>query len=536
MPSSIAIRFSDLAWSTPDGRPVLVNLTGTFAAERTGLVGRNGTGKTTLLSLIAGTLQPQTGSISTGGSIGLLRQSLQPEAQESIATLFGVTDAIALLRRAEAGDATAEELADADWLLEDRMADALAEVGLDTAADTRLIALSGGQRTRAALAALLFRKPDFLLLDEPTNNLDRDGRDAVIALLSRWRGGAVVVSHDRELLGEMDAIAELTTLGLTHYGGNWSSYRAQKDIELEAAQHDLADAQKQATTTARAAQLATERKARKDRAGDRKGAKGGTPRILLGAQKRRAEETSAAQSRLAGRQEAETAGAIADARSRIEVLEPMTVRLAPTGLPPGKTVFICDEVTAGHDPERPILNNLSFTVTGPERIAITGPNGSGKTTLLSLLTGALMPWSGTVRVLVPFAHLDQMVGLLDPALSIRDNFLRLNPAASENDCRAALARFLFRADAALRTVAHLSGGQRLRAGLACVIGGSSPPPLLLLDEPTNHLDITSIEAIEQGLAAYDGALIVVSHDAAFLDAIGITRHIELGMTEAPVLG
>lgn len=119
------------------------------------------------------------------------------------------------------------------------------------------------------------------------------------------------------------------------------------------------------------------------------------------------------------------------------------------------------------------------------------------------------------------------MSLLDPQVSIRDNFRRLHPGAGENACRAALARFMFRADAALQRVSSLSGGQMLRAGLACVLGGESPPDLLILDEPTNHLDIDSIETVEAGLRAFDGALIVVSHDEAFLEAIGITRRIDL---------
>jgi ATPase subunit of ABC transporter with duplicated ATPase domains len=158
---------------------------------------------------------------------------------------------------------------------------------------------------------------------------------------------------------------------------------------------------------------------------------------------------------------------------------------------------------------------------------VTGPNGSGKTTLLSLITGALRPWDGTVAVPLPFALLDQRVSLLDPSLSIRDNFRILNPEADENACRAALARFMFRADAALQVVSSLSGGQLLRAGLACVLGGTAPPPLLILDEPTNHLDIDSIEAVEAGLSAYDGALLVVSHDETFLEAIAISRRLVL---------
>jgi len=132
-----------------------------------------------------------------------------------------------------------------------------------------------------------------------------------------------------------------------------------------------------------------------------------------------------------------------------------------------------------------------------------------------------------VRLFTEAAMLDQRVSLLDPALSIRDNFLRINPDADENACRAALARFMFRADAALQIAGSLSGGQLLRAGLAAVLGGARPPALLILDEPTNHLDIEAIEAVEAGLRAYDGALLVVSHDETFLAAIGITRRLEL---------
>jgi len=168
-------------------------------------------------------------------------------------------------------------------------------------------------------------------------------------------------------------------------------------------------------------------------------------------------------------------------------------------------------------------------MTGPERVAITGPNGSGKTTCLRLLTGMLQASAGTARILVPHAMLDQTVSLLDPALSIRDNFRALNPDADERTCRSALARFMFRADAALQQTGTLSGGEMLRAGLACTIGGNHPPQLLILDEPTNHLDIHAIEQVEAGLRDYDGALLVVSHDTDFLEAIGIDRTIALSM-------
>lgn len=527
---SKSITLSNLSWSSPDGRQLFSNININFGPERVGLIGRNGVGKTTLVRLIAGELSPSTGSVSVSGSLHVLRQSLAVSSDENIADLFDARDALSVLDRAQSGTATVEELAEADWMLEPNIAEALAQVSLDIPLNTPLSTLSGGQRTRAALAAQIHAAPDFLVLDEPTNNLDREGRRAVIDLLAGWRGGAIVVSHDRELLETVDAIVELTSLGISRYGGNWSSYRERKSLELAAAEHDLADAEKRSAEVDRKTQEAAERRARRDGAGKKKASQGSLPRIIAGGREMRAEQTSGAASLIANRLKGQAQEDLKTARDRIEVLQPLTITLPPTGLPATKTVLRMQSVTAGHSNDRPVLRNFSLEITGPERIAIIGPNGSGKTTLLSVVTGALTTSSGAAHVGVRSAFLDQQVSLLDPARSIRDNFLRLNPQAGENACRAALARFMFRADAALQVVGTLSGGQMLRAGLACVLVGPQPPQLLILDEPTNHLDIDSISAVEAGLRAYDGALLVVSHDEAFLTAIGITRRVELGLS------
>ena len=524
---SASITLSNLAWSAPDGRPLFSHLDLSFDAERTGLVGRNGVGKTTLLKLVSGELRPQSGTASVNGSIAILRQTVQVDPNETVADLLGVTEALTLLARAERGEATAEEVGEADWTLEARIASALGRLGLHARPETPLAKLSGGQRTRAALAALIFAEPDFLLLDEPTNNLDREGREAVIGLLSDWAVGAVVVSHDRELLEVMDAIVELTSLGATRYGGPWSQYRERKALELAAARHDLADAEKRVVELSRSAQATAERKARKDRAGKRKSAKGDMPRINLGRMKDQSEATSGENVRLVERRRAQAGAAVSAARERIEILQPLSIVLPSTGLSGNKSVLEIKAATVGYEPNRPIIRDLSFAINGPERVAVTGPNGSGKTTLLGLIAGVLEPWAGTVRTTTRFAMLDQRVSLLQPSASIRDNFRRLNPVADENACRAALAKFMFRADAALQIVSNLSGGQTLRAGLACALAGSSPPPFIILDEPTNHLDMDSIEAVEAGLRAYDGALLIVSHDEEFLKAVGISRRLEM---------
>ncbi|MEW6090501.1 MAG: ABC-F family ATP-binding cassette domain-containing protein [Pseudomonadota bacterium] len=523
-----SISLSGLSWSTPDGRTLFSDLELRFGQVRTGLVGRNGTGKTTLLKLISGEYVPVRGTIHVDARLSILRQRVQPASDETIATLFGADAALDLLRRAGTGRAAPGELSEADWTLEARIAECLAGLGLEASPETPLAALSGGQRTRAMLAALTFTEPDFLLLDEPTNNLDAEGREAVKHLLARWKRGAIIVSHDRALLEEMDEIVELTSLGAARYGGNWSHYRRQKALELQAAEHDLANAQRKLKEIARISQETREKQAQRDKRGRAKKAKGDLPRIILGARKNNAEATSGKNVRLAEHRQIQAKEDASAARARIEVLQPFTITLAPAGLHAGRLVLEAKSLHGGHDKEAPIIRNLSMTIEGPERIAITGANGSGKTTLLKLLTGELEPFSGSVRLHVPHAMLDQQVSLIDRELTVADNFLRLNPDMDERSCRAALARFRFRAEAALQSAGTLSGGEMLRAGLACVLGGLRPPPLLLLDEPTNHLDMESTEILEEGIAAYDGALIAISHDETFLDAIRIGRRIDIG--------
>ncbi|MCR9135876.1 MAG: ATP-binding cassette domain-containing protein [Alphaproteobacteria bacterium] len=526
MSSSIALK--NLSWATPDGQHLFTDLNLSFGPGRTGLIGNNGTGKSTLLKLIDGSLSPSGGSISRVGRVAMMRQLAQIDDSQTLADIFGMRDALACLDRIERGSPTDDDLDKADWSLTARYHDTLAQVALTAMdPDRPFTELSGGEKTRALLAALLFSAPDVILLDEPTNNLDEDGRAAIADIVTGWRGPAIIVSHDRSLLERMDHIVELTSLGAQSYGGNWSDYCARKAIDLQATEHRRDVAEQTVRDIDRRAQARQEQKQKRDAAGKRKRARGDQPKILLDGMKERAQRTSSANARLADRQRRVAAQQATDARAQIETLQPLSMSLNSSGLANGKTIVDVRELTGGHPGTGPIIQDLSLTLTGPERVAITGANGAGKSTLLHLLSGRVPPISGSARINGHAVILDQHMDLLDPALSIRDNFRRLNPDADENACRSALARFQFRADAALQAVGSLSGGEMLRAGLAAVLGGPRPPQLLMLDEPTNHLDLRSIEALEAALTAYDGALLVISHDETFLQKIGIERRIHL---------
>lgn len=533
--SAASIVLDAIAYTLPDGRPLLRDLDLAFGTGRTGIVGLNGVGKSTLLRIAAGTLAPDRGSVARSGRVALLRQGLAIAPDERVADAFGIRDGLARLARIEAGRGTMADHEEADWTLAARLDAALVEIGLAGASPERPLAtLSGGQRTRLLLAALVFDEPDAILLDEPTNDLDAQGRAAVAALLSRWRGAAIVASHDRALLEHMDAIVELTSLGATTHGGGYAAYREAKAREEAARARRLSDAERQAEDVARRNREANERKARRDGAGKRERARGGAPKVMLDFARERAEGSSGAQARTAERLHAAAQAELTEARAQIEIRERVALRVPPSGLTPNRVVVRARGLVGGRDPARPIIRGLDFDIVGPERVAIVGPNGAGKSTLLALLTGQLVPASGEVRITERHALLDQTTALLDVSERVRDGFRRINPDADENACRAALARFLFRNEDALRVVGTLSGGERMRAALAAILGGARPPELLVLDEPTNHLDLEAIAALEAGLVAYDGAILVVSHDTAFLEAIGVDREMRLdGVHEAP---
>jgi ATPase subunit of ABC transporter with duplicated ATPase domains len=515
-----------ISLATPDGRPLFDGLTLAIGAERTGIVGRNGCGKSTLLRLIAGDIEAAGGSVQRSGSIGMLTQLMDESL--TVAEALDVAGGLACLRRLESGDGSLDDAAEADWTLQTRIDAALVETGLPPLATDRLLAsLSGGERTRVALARLLIEAPDLLLLDEPTNNLDADGREAVAQLLARWRGGAIVASHDRTLLERVDRIVELTPGSVTIFGGAWPAFAEARDAARARAEADLTRASDALRNAERAVQKGREKKARRDKAGRAWRAKGGEPRLSLDAAQQRAENSGAREGLIADRRIDDRADALEEARARVEVLTPLSIDLPKTALPGSRELIAFKDVVMAHGARR-LFGPLSFEVRGPERIAVSGANGSGKTTLLRLITGELEPTAGDIRRLTArVAVLDQHVGLLDAGASILDNLRRLNPDLPDNGAHAALARFAFRNKAALRISGTLSGGERLRAGLACVFARPRPPLLLLLDEPTNHLDLTSIEVLEAALSGFDGALIAVSHDRTFLQAIGVQREIGL---------
>jgi ATPase subunit of ABC transporter with duplicated ATPase domains len=522
-----------VACSAPDGSPLFRDLTFALGRETLGLVGRNGAGKSTLLRAIAGEVPISEGTITRQGRIGLLRQ-LPPDESASVAEALGLAAHFARLDRITQGRFEDDDFDLADWTLAERFEKAAALAGfaeLDPA--RRLASFSGGQRTRLMLTGLLLGEPDVLLLDEPTNNLDDAGRQAVADLLGAWSGGALVASHDRDLLRRADRIVELTGVGIHMVGGGWDAFDEQRSAERARAASALERSEDALRQARREKQQEAEKQARRDSKGRKDAAKGGDPKILLGARKQRAEETGGRQRKLGD----ELVGRVQEqfdvARREVEVLAPIHIDLPPSGLPAGHTLIeargLCCERGGGR-----LFGPLDLLLRGPRRIAVTGPNGSGKTSLIRILAGLDRPDAGYIQTgdlrsrNARIALLDQHVSLLGERGSVLDAYLRLNPDADRHAAHAALARFGFRSAWAERDISTLSGGERMRLALACLFTRRDVPWLLILDEPTNHLDLASVEMLEQALRGYDGAILCVSHDADFRAALELGEEIALG--------
>jgi len=502
------IRLESLSKSYPDGE--LFSNVNLFLKRgmRAGLVGPNGSGKTTLLRIMLGKETPDSGSVQKDKSIsiGYLAQDIvagsdqsilqevlaaYPEVGEIEGNMLSLSQAIsdnpdniALVN--ELGEAQNRFEALGGWTLEEKAKKILGGLGFSDDKFTEpMEVFSGGWRMRVALASILLQEPDILFLDEPTNHLDLEATIWLELFLSDWKGGMIMISHDRAFLDRsVNHILEIDLKKITLYHGNYSKYKEDKALRMEQHQNAFRNQQKQIKDTERFIE------------------------------RFRYKNTKATQ-----------------VQSRVKMLEKMEKIEAPTEdnrsvnmiLPqpsrPPLNVASCRNVTK-HYGEIEVFNDMDLVIERGQKIGLVGHNGAGKSTLLKMFAGVETVTSGAVRIgsAVDRAYYAQhQLETLEPNDTVYESIQKVSPGWSETEMRTYLGSFMFTGDEIEKYIKVLSGGEKARVAMARML--VEPSHLLLLDEPTNHLDMVTRNVVETALKQFTGSIVCISHDRHFLNTV-----------------
>jgi ATP-binding cassette subfamily F protein 3 len=502
------IRLENMSKSFPDGD--LFNHVNIFIKRgmRIGLVGPNGSGKTTLLRIMLRKESPDSGSIQVDKSItiGYLAQDIvagtgrsileevlntYPEVRDLEGKILTLSEAISkdhnnmeLINKL--GDAQHRFESLGGWNLEDKAKKILSGLGFSDEKFTQpMDVFSGGWRMRVALASILLQEPDILFLDEPTNHLDLEATIWLELFLSNWRGGLVMISHDRAFLDRsINNILEIDLKKITLYYGNYTKFTEEKALRMEQHKNAYRNQQKQIKDTERFIE------------------------------RFRSKNTKATQ-----------------VQSRVKMLDKLEKIEAPTEqkhtmnlrLPQPKrlplNVASCRNVTK-HYGNIEVFNNMDMLVERGQKIGLVGHNGAGKSTLLKMLAGVESVSSGAIRMgsnIDRAYYAQHQLETLDPDDTVFESIQKVSPGWSETEMRTYLGSFMFSGDEIEKYVKVLSGGEKARVALARML--VEPSHLLLLDEPTNHLDMMTRNVVERALIQFSGSIVCISHDRHFLNNV-----------------
>lgn len=500
--------------------------------EKIALIGNNGTGKSTLLKIITGELQPTNGQLNLESGPYYIPQIFGQFSHLTIAQALRIEDKLNALKEILSGHTSEENfsLLNDDWTIEERCSEALNYWqlnGLDLS--QTMGTLSGGQKTKVFLAGIIIHQPELILLDEPSNHLDIASRQLLYSFIQTTKSTLILVSHDRKLLNLLNIVCELSKNGIKVYGGNYDFYAEQKQIEDNALNQDIQSKEKALRKAKEKERATIERQQKLDSRGKGKQEKAGVARIMMNTLRNNAENST---SKLKDIHAEKTGGILQDLqalRSALPDIDKMKFGFDNSALHKGKILFTAPDINVSYSAQPLWSENKTFQITSGERIALKGKNGSGKTTLINLILGNMEPQTGAIyRAESKSVYIDQDYSLLDNNLKVYEQAQQFNISAlQEHEINIRLNRFLFTKEDWDKPCNALSGGERMRLMLCCLAIDSRSPDLIILDEPTNNIDIQNIEILSAAINEYQGTLIVVSHDERFLEEINTNNTIEL---------
>ena len=494
------------------------------SGDKIALTRNNGCGKSTLMRILVGDLSPSSGTVLRPEHLYYVPQHFGQYDRQTIAQALGISHKLSALHAILSGDATEKHFntLNDDWNVEER-----AQTSLD----------------RIFLAGMELHNPTAILLDEPTNYLDADGRERLYNLIRRTSATVLVISHDRTLLNQLPAICELSSQGLTYYSGNYDFYKKQKALQQKALTQQLEEKQKALRLARKVAREVEERKSKQNVRGEKNSIKKGIPRIMIGALKNNAENSSSRLSSIHTEKTEKLQAEMSGIKSSLPQTDKLKTDFNASHLHVGKVLVKAKDVNFHYpslaaspmETTRPEAvkelwsSSLTFQLRSGDRLSLKGKNGSGKTTLLKLIMGELHPTDGVMeRAGFTSVYLDQEYSLVRNERSVLQQAEAFNHRhLPEHEVKTILNRYLFPRDVWNKPCGKLSGGEKMRLSFCCLMIADNTPDMFILDEPTNNLDIESIEIITATIRDYAGTVIAISHDREFLKDTGIEREILL---------
>lgn len=536
----MCISVQQLSYIHADKEPLFQNINLTVnKGEQVSLVGNNGSGKSTLLRIIEGGLKPVSGEVVCSSQPYYVPQHFGQYDQLTVMQALQVESKIKALQAIIAGDASAGNFTalDDDWNIEERCLAALSFWGLQhIRLDQPMCTLSGGEKTKVFLSGLQIHSPGIILMDEPTNHLDTGSRNKLYGFIESSRATMLIVSHDRTLLNLLPYTCELDRSTISLYGGNYEFYKEQKEQALAALQNQLSEKEKELRLAKKIAREALERKNKASSRGEKNAVKKGIPRIMMGAMKEGAENSTVKLKNVHDDKMSAISSSIADIQTALPNMRQMKTDFNSPDLHIGKILVTAKDVNFGYGESRLWQDPLNLQIKSGDRIRFSGNNGAGKTTLLKLLLGELEPTEGTItRAEFKYIYIDQEYSIVQPHLTVFEQLEQFNLFAKpEHELKMILSRFLFPVGTWDKSCSKLSGGEKMRLAICCLMVSNSTPDLFILDEPTNNLDIQSVNIITAAIKDYNGTVLLVSHDLYFVKEIKINRVVEL-FSSSPVI-
>ncbi len=532
-PFFMSITLNDVSYIHPDketlfdGVSLVVNKN-----QKVGLVGNNGSGKSTLLRIIGSQLIPSAGEIVCTSIPYYVPQHFGQYNDMTVASALGVENKIEALKAIESGDPSIENysILNDDWTVMERSLGALFWWGLEhIQLDQLMYTLSGGEKTKVFLSGILIHSPSIILMDEPTNHLDLYSRKKLYTFIDSTHSTFIIVSHDITLLNTLPFIFELSAKGIIAYGGNYDFYKEQKEIQLSALHASLEDKDKELRAAKKLARETAERKQREDMRGKKRGEKKGIPRIMMNTLKDRAEKSTAKLKEVHGDKMNILKENIKKIQNSIPDNRLMKLDINPSFLHTGKILVTAIDINYSYGKEKLWDKSVSFKIRSGDRLSLQGKNGSGKTTLVKMITGQLTPVTGQLTYAdFEYIYIDQEYSLICNEYSLLEQIEKYNKSnLSDHELKTLLNRFLFPHHVWNNKCENLSGGEKMRLMLCCLLVGNKSPDMIILDEPTNNLDIENTQILTSVIKNYQGSILVVSHDSYFLNQINIIQYITM---------